>query len=46
MLQYMNKNQIISNTIDFVKEELIGAEGGHDWFHTERVFNNAKWNSF
>ncbi|MET2986152.1 HD domain-containing protein [Aureibaculum conchae] len=38
----MNKNQIISNTIDFVKEKLIGAEGGHDWFHTERVFNNAK----
>lgn len=38
----MNKDQIIANTIDFVKEELVGAEGGHDWFHTERVFNNAK----
>ena len=38
----MDENRIISNTIDFVKEELIGAEGGHDWFHTERVFNNAK----
>lgn len=38
----MNEDQIISNTIDFVKKELVGAEGGHDWFHTERVFNNAK----
>jgi len=32
----------ISQTIDFVKETLTGAEGGHDWFHTQRVFNNAK----
>ncbi|MDY7394823.1 HD domain-containing protein [Aureibaculum sp. 2210JD6-5] len=38
----MDENQIISNTIDFVKETLKGAEGGHDWFHIERVFNNAK----
>ncbi|MDB9893409.1 phosphohydrolase, partial [Flavobacteriaceae bacterium] len=28
----MNKEQIILNTIDFVKETLEGAEGGHDWF--------------
>jgi len=38
----MDKNKIISNTIDFVKETLTGAEGGHDWFHTERVLRNAK----
>ena len=37
----MNKNTIISKTIKFVKEELKNAEGGHDWFHIERVFNNA-----
>lgn len=32
---------IISNTIVFVKEQLKGAEGGHDWFHIERVYKNA-----
>ncbi len=38
----MIEEQIISKTIDFVKEKLAGAEGGHDWFHTQRVFNNAR----
>ncbi|MDT0685434.1 HD domain-containing protein [Autumnicola psychrophila] len=33
---------IIENTTVFVKETLKGAEGGHDWFHIQRVFNNAK----
>ena len=37
----MNKEQIILNTIDFVKETLEDAEGGHDWFHIERVYKNA-----
>ena len=37
----MNKEQIILNTIHFVKETLEGAEGGHDWFHIERVYKNA-----
>ena len=37
----MNKTQILQNTIAFVKETLQGAEGGHDWFHTHRVFLNA-----
>ena len=39
----MNKNerQIIENTIAFVKKALKNAEGGHDWFHIERVYNNA-----
>jgi len=32
---------VIENTISFVKKEFIGAEGGHDWFHTERVYRNA-----
>ncbi|MEM6515102.1 MAG: HD domain-containing protein [Bacteroidota bacterium] len=32
----------IKKTIDFVKDELSTAEGGHDWFHIERVYNNAK----
>lgn len=32
---------LIHNTILFVKEELKDAEGGHDWFHIDRVFKNA-----
>ena len=38
----MDKDQIIANTVDFVKEKLKNAEGGHDWFHIQRVFKNAK----
>lgn len=34
--------EIIQNTIAFVKKELQLAEGGHDWFHIERVFKNAQ----
>ena len=33
---------IIESTQKFVQETLIGAEGGHDWFHIERVWRNAK----
>ena len=36
-----NKMKIIHHTILFVKEKLQNAEGGHDWFHVERVYNNA-----
>ena len=32
---------LINKTILFVKEKLENAEGGHDWFHIERVFKNA-----
>lgn len=37
----MNQDTIIPSTVAFVKEELKNAEGGHDWFHIERVFRNA-----
>ena len=37
----MNQEKIVSNTITFVKEELKHAEGGHDWFHIERVYKNT-----
>ena len=37
----MNKELVIENTIGFVKETLKDAEGGHDWFHIERVYKNA-----
>jgi len=37
----MNKQQVIEKTIAFVKEVLKNAEGGHDWFHIERVYKNS-----
>lgn len=33
---------VVELTIDFVKKKLDGAEAGHDWFHTERVWKMAK----
>lgn len=36
-------NERILKTISFVKKTLEGAEAGHDWFHTERVWNMAKY---
>ncbi len=38
----MKNEKIINNTITFVKKTLEGAEGGHDWFHIERVYKNAQ----
>lgn len=37
----MAPDLIIQKTIAFVKETLADAEGGHDWFHIERVYKNA-----
>jgi uncharacterized protein len=37
----MNTNNLIDKTIRFVKATLAQAEGGHDWFHIERVYKNA-----
>ncbi len=38
----MIHSEIIQQTIQFVKTTLQNAEGGHDWFHIERVWKNAK----
>lgn len=38
----MNQTEILNNTKDFVQKTLKNAEGGHDWFHIQRVFNNAR----
>ena len=38
----MNEAEIIDRTTAYVKKELQGAEGGHDWWHIERVWKNAK----
>lgn len=38
----ISQQKIVENTITFVKKTLENAEGGHDWFHIERVYKNAK----
>lgn len=35
------KQNQIERTISYVKSQLKNAEGGHDWFHIHRVWNNA-----
>lgn len=37
----MTHNALIESTIEFVKKELANAEGGHDWFHIDRVYKNS-----
>jgi uncharacterized protein len=37
----MVDENIVNATKSFVKNQLKNAEGGHDWFHTERVYNSA-----
>ncbi|GGW56607.1 uncharacterized protein DFQ11_101647 [Winogradskyella epiphytica] len=36
-----SEEQLIEATIAFVKTKLQNAEGGHDWFHIERVYKNS-----
>ena len=38
----MTNKELIAQTANFVQETLQGAEGGHDWWHILRVWNNAK----
>ena len=38
----MNKDKVIENTIEFVKEKLAGDSSGHDWWHIYRVWNMSK----
>lgn len=37
----MTNLALIKATKQFVKKELEHAEGGHDWFHVLRVYNNS-----
>lgn len=37
----LQEQEIIKQTIFFVKRTLEGAEAGHDWFHIERVYKTA-----
>ncbi|MCH2195710.1 HD domain-containing protein [Kordia sp.] len=38
---HLSKKEVIHKTINFVQKTLANAEGGHDWFHIERVYKNA-----
>jgi len=38
----MNKEEIISNTIKFVKRKLSGDSSGHDWWHIQRVLTLSR----
>ena len=37
----MTSDQIILETVEFVKHTLKDAEGGHDWWHVYRVWKTA-----
>ena len=37
----MDTSTLIEHTSTFVKQQLANAEGGHDWFHIERVYKNS-----
>ena len=37
-----SEKDIIKTTVEFVKQELTNAEGGHDWWHIYRVWKNAQ----
>jgi uncharacterized protein len=37
----VSDSKLIEDTIIFVKSKLKNAEGGHDWFHIERVYHNT-----
>jgi len=40
MSQHDNE-KLIEETISFVKHQLADAEGGHDWWHIHRVYQNT-----
>lgn len=37
----MNEKQIVAKTKAYLKNEFAKETTGHDWWHIERVFNNA-----
>lgn len=38
----MSQQIIINKTIEYVKQSLANAEGGHDWWHIYRVWKTAR----
>ncbi len=39
----MEAENLIEKTVAFVKELLADAEGGHNWYHIERVWNMSRY---
>jgi uncharacterized protein len=39
---FTTMDRIVHHTIHYVMETLAGAEGGHDWHHSERVWKLAR----
>jgi len=39
---FLSPQQLIDQTAAYVQQALQNAEGGHDWWHILRVWNNAK----
>ncbi|MBN2350035.1 MAG: HD domain-containing protein [Bacteroidales bacterium] len=39
----MDQKRIIDQTEKFVRESLKNSEGGHDWWHTQRVWKLSKY---
>lgn len=37
----MNKEEIISQTTEYIKNKFSGEGSGHDWWHIYRVWKNA-----
>jgi uncharacterized protein len=42
MINMMNEQTLIKQTVDYVKATLAEAEAGHDWWHIYRVWQNAR----
>lgn len=38
----MKKEEIVVNTENFVRQQMLNAEGGHDWWHVFRVWKTAR----
>ncbi len=38
----MTRDNIIDETVKYVKKELAGMEADHDWYHIERVWKTAR----
>lgn len=41
-MQSLSPEQIITETVAYVQQELSEAEGGHDWWHIYRVWQQAR----
>ena len=41
-MDVIQKQNIIQDTVEYVKTCLEGNESGHDWWHIQRVWNTAK----